>query len=191
MRKLYTLIVTLIFSIVSNNAACAQEKKSEYIQASIGLGLVAPNDEKSEVFGSGFYVQAEYVKNFSRFLAVRPYAGLIIASGNDKREGFQQYKIKSNAFMIGAKGRLSIPIPYVAPFLELGIGLSAGSFKTYTPNINKERTGIVPHIPFSLGFALGRNHEFETKFIYYFHDSVEQFSGAAAIGLSFPLKSNQ
>lgn len=45
------------------------------------------------------------------------------------------------------------------------------------------------HIPFSIGLELGKKHNFGIAFTYYFHISVEQFAGAAAIGLSIPLKS--
>jgi hypothetical protein len=50
-----------------------------------------------------------------------------------------------------------------------------------------KKSGALFHIPFSLGLALGKNHGTEFKFTYYYHSSVDQFSGAAALGLTFPL----
>ncbi|NMH88866.1 hypothetical protein [Flavivirga algicola] len=43
------------------------------------------------------------------------------------------------------------------------------------------------HIPFSLGVAVGRNHNIELALAYHAYPSVEQFNGAFAFGLSFPL----
>jgi hypothetical protein len=34
---------------------------------------------------------------------------------------------------------------------------------------------------------LGRNHNFDVAFTYYFQPSVEQFAAAAAFGVSIPL----
>lgn len=187
MSKLYSFIFIIIFSILFQNSTSAQEKKSEYINASLGFGLCAPYDE-TDLTGTGFYAQGEHVSNIASWFALRPYAGVVIASGEFDEPSMKEYKIKSNAFLLGAKFRLSAPIPYVAPFLESGVGLSAGSFQTYTPYTNLKKDGVLMHIPFSLGLALGRKHNFELKFSYYYHPSVKQFSGATAIGLSFPLK---
>jgi hypothetical protein len=43
------------------------------------------------------------------------------------------------------------------------------------------------HIPFSIGLALGPKHNIDVGFTYYYQPSVQQFSGATAIGFSFPL----
>ncbi|WP_394759186.1 hypothetical protein [Flavobacterium sp.] len=186
MSKLHYFIVTLIFSILFNNSTLAQEKKSEFINASLGFGMCAPYDE-TDLTGTGFYAQGEYVCNLASWFAFRPYAGVVIASGDTNELGMQEYKIKSNAFLLGTKFRLSAPIPYIAPFLESGVGLSTGSFQTYTPYTNLKKDGVLLHIPFSLGLALGRRHNFEVKFSYYYHPSIKQFSGATAVGFSFPL----
>ncbi|WP_248574807.1 hypothetical protein [Flavobacterium sp. H122] len=186
MNKLYSSITVLILSFLFYNTAPAQEKKSEFINTSLGIGMCAPYDE-TDLTGTGFYAQGEYVYNLKSWFAFRPYAGIIIASGESDEPGMEEYKIKSNAFLLGTKVRISAPIPYVAPFLESGIGLSVGSFQTYTPYTNLKKNGVLPHIPFSVGLALGRKHNVEIKFTYYYHSTAEQFSGAMAAGLSFPL----
>jgi hypothetical protein len=89
--------------------------------------------------------------------------------------------------MVGAKFRLAAPIPYVAPFLESGIGMSVGSFETYTKYTSVSKNGILLHIPMAFGLAVGRRHNYEIKFTYYFTPAAEQFSGAAAFGFSIPL----
>lgn len=181
MSKLYFSVITVLFTYL----AFAQPKKGEFINASIGLGLVAPYDE-SEITGSGFYAQAEYVWAPKTWFGVRPYAGFVVASDETNEAGVREY-IKSNAFLMGAKVRIAAPIPYVAPFIEVGAGMSIGSFETNTIYTEVKKSGALFHIPFSLGLALGKNHGTEFKFTYYYHSSVDQFSGAAALGLTFPL----
>jgi len=83
--------------------------------------------------------------------------------------------------------RLSIPIPYVSPYIEAGIGTSIGSFETFTPTTNLKESGILLHIPATLGLAIGRKHAFNIEFTYFFHPSVDQFSDAVAIGYTFSL----
>lgn len=43
-------------------------------------------------------------------------------------------------------------------------------------------------MPFSLGLELGKNNNVDLAFTYYFQPSVEQYVGAFAVGLKFPLK---
>ena len=63
-----------------------------------------------------------------------------------------------------------------------------GSFKTITPESNIKKSGVLMHVPFSIGQALGRNHNFDVGFTYYIHDAAKQFNGAFAVGYSFPLE---
>lgn len=139
MNKLHSFIFILIFSIIFYNSTSAQEKKSEFINASLGFGMCAPYDE-TDLTGSGFYAQGEYVSNLASWFAFRPYAGVLIASGEVDEPSMNKYKIKSNALLLGAKFRLSAPIPYVAPFIESGAGLSVGSFQTFTPFTDLKKT---------------------------------------------------
>jgi len=187
MNKLCFYFIVILFSGILFNPVYAQIKKGEYINASIGIGICAPSDE-SEIDGSGFYAQAEYVLNFNSWIGVRPYVGVVVASGESEEQEMPELRIKSNAALLGAKFRLTAPIPYVAPFVELGFGMSAGSFETHTEYTNLKKNGVLLHVPFTLGLALGRKNNFEVKFSYYYHNSVDQFSGAAALGFSFPIE---
>ncbi|PZR23547.1 MAG: hypothetical protein DI539_02790 [Flavobacterium psychrophilum] len=183
----FLLVAGLFF-----NSAYAQPRKGEFVNVNAGIGLVAPYDE-ADVTGDGFYAQAEYVWAPKTWFGVRPYAGFVIASGeSDKTEvapGVKEY-IKSNAFMLGAKVRIAAPIPYVAPFIETGVGMSLGSFETSTQFVQLKKSGALVHIPFTLGLAIGKRHGTEVKFTYYYHDKVEQFSGAFAVGFSIPINQN-
>ena len=189
MSKLYFYYIAILFFCTLFNPIYAQPQKGEFINASLGIGVCAPNDE-TEVNGSGFYAQVEYVWSPLSWFGVRPYAGVIIASGKSDEKVIPESSVKSNAALLGAKVRLAAPIPYVAPFIESGVGLSAGSFETHTPYTNLKKNGVLLHIPVSFGLAIGRKHNYEVKFTYYFHNSVEQFSGAAALGFSFPIHNN-
>jgi len=186
MRKLSSAFIVLLISVLSSNTITAQIRKGEFINASVGIGFCSPDDE-TEIIGNGFYAQGEYVLNLNNWFGVRPYAGIVIASGSSNEEALKDYYIKANAFLLGAKVRLSAPIPYVAPFFEIGIGMSAGSFETFTPLTDVKKKGILYHTPVAFGFAVGRKHNIDIKFTYYFHPSAEQFSGAGAVGFYFPI----
>lgn len=178
-----SILLTLFLSPIIN----AQPKTGNYFDASIGLGLSAPYDEV-DVSSSGFYAQGEYVFGISKWFGLRPYAGVIITSPDENPNLPDYYKVTGNGFLFGGKARVAAPIPWVAPYFEVGLGGSIGSFETYTPFTNIKKNGLLMHIPFSLGLALGRKHNFEFEFTYYYHQSVEQFCGAVAIGYSFPIR---
>ncbi|ALM49023.1 hypothetical protein AMR72_09055 [Flavobacterium psychrophilum] len=184
MSKLYFSITTFLLLILCS-PLYAQPRTGEFIDVSAGFGLAAPYDE-SEITGSGFYAQAEYVWSPKTWFGVRPYAGVIIASDKTDENGIRE-SIKSNAFLLGGKIRLAAPIPYVAPFFEVGAGMSIGSFQTNTQYTSLNKDGVLFHIPVTLGLALGRKSGTEIKFTYYYHDAVEQFSGAVAVGFSIPI----
>nr|WP_321236870.1 hypothetical protein [uncultured Psychroserpens sp.] len=187
--KYFSIIIVAIFSLSYINQSHAQPQIGKSIDISIGYGLSIPYDEDIDITGSGFYAQGEYVVGISKWFGLRGYAGLILTSAdeNDKSQNDPEYKVTSNAFLIGGKFRIAIPIPWVAPYIETGIGASIGSFETFIPTAGFEKKGILLHIPVSLGLALGPEHNWDIAFTYYFHPSVEQFAGAAALGFSFPL----
>lgn len=174
-------IIVFIILITSFQAKAQQEK---FISASIGYGLSSPYDEDTDVLGKGIYLQGEYVIEFSKWIDVRPYAGFIFTESNSKESDYEVY---SKAFLMGGKLRLTIPIPLISPYLELGAGMSIGGFKTITVSDNIDKSGAILHIPFSLGLQLGTEHKADIAFTYYYHESAQQFVGAVAIGILFPL----
>ena len=182
MKKHLSLII-ILFAITQVKAQLIKEKS---IDASIGFGISAPYDDV-DIYGSGFYLQGEYVLTLTKWIDIRPYAGLILTKADNNNQNAAEYKSTANAFLIGGKTRITAPIPWVAPYVELGIGASIGSFETVTPFTNINDSGLIMHIPFSIGLELGRKHNFDIAFTYYFHNSVEQFAGAAAFGISIPL----
>ncbi|MEL0454867.1 hypothetical protein WJN01_01405 [Flavobacteriaceae bacterium SZ-1-7] len=186
--KLNCLFISIIFTVLLVNNITAQPQKGNFINANIGLGVSVPYDDY-EIAGSGFYIQGEYVLGLKTWFGLRPYAGFITTSPNEDvtSENLRAFEVTSSAFLLGTKARIVAPIPWIAPYVEIGIGASIGSFTTYTPDTNKEAKGLLYHIPFTIGLALGPKHNVEVAFVYFVHPTVEHVNGAAALGLSFPL----
>ncbi|MBQ4822104.1 hypothetical protein J8M14_18660 [Aquimarina sp. MMG016] len=182
------IFTTIFFTFFISNLTKAQPRTGEFIDASIGFGYSFPFDD-IDISGSGFYLQGEYVYALTKWFGVRPYAGLVLTSADDDQNlpNQPEYKVTANAFLLGGKIRLVAPIPWFAPYTEVGIGASIGSFETFTPFTNIKENGLQWHIPFTLGVALGPRHNFDFAVSYYFHPSIEQFAGGVGLGLSFPL----
>jgi hypothetical protein len=113
-----------------------------------------------------------------------------LTSSNEKdlNDNPSDEKAESKAFLLGGKVRVRAPIPWVSPYVEIGIGTSIGKFETFTVFDNIDKSGIIYHIPFSFGLELGRKNNIDLGFAYYFQPSVEQYIGAFALGITFPLK---
>lgn len=182
MKKTYILILAIL--------ACTQVKaqliKEKSIDLSIGRGISTPYDD-IEIYGYGFYLQGEYVLTIASWIDIRPYAGLILTKSTENKRDPSEYKSNANAFLIGGKTRIKAPIPWVAPYFEIGIGASIGKFETITPWTHIEESGVLMHMPISIGLEIGPKHNFDVAFTYYFHESAQQFAGALAVGFSIPL----
>lgn len=182
-------------TILSFNPIKAQTTGNS-IKASIGYGASSSyyienygSQKEVDVMGGGLYLQGEYIIGIKSWFSVRPYAGAIFESVSKDQniKNQPQYKVTTNAFLVGGKVRFCVPIPWVAPFIEGSIGASAGKFETFTPNINFNKGDVLLHIPFGFGLALGRNNSFEIGFSGYFHPAAKQSTGVLAVGYTFPL----
>ncbi|MFI8380256.1 outer membrane beta-barrel protein [Leeuwenhoekiella sp. NPDC079379] len=188
----YCTTAALFFTLFCSMQLLSQ-KQGRFLDVSIGLGITAPMDESEtgneDFISTGFYAQGEYVMGLKTWFSLRPYAGIILTTDRNSSEyaDAPNYEVTSNAFLLGGKARLVAPIPWVAPYVELGVGLSAGSFKTFTPFSSLDKKGVFVHIPVTLGLALGPQNNVDLEFTYYFHPALEQFSGAAAVGLTVPI----
>lgn len=181
-----TIILLLIG--MSINIINAQFIKEKSIKASIGIGQSTPYED-IDVTGSGLFVQGELVLTAASWIDFRPYAGLIFTKP-DKQENPEidpSFKSTANAFMTGLKTRLRAPIPWVAPYFEIGAGLSIGSFETITANVSIDKSGVLFHMPISIGLEIGRNHNFDLGITFNYHNAARQFSGATLIGFTFPI----
>ena len=183
-------ILILLTLILASNLAEAQFIKEKSINAQIGYGLSVPYSSVDEIADDGFFIQGECVLKVASWIELRPYAGLILTSSNGKdlNDNPTNEKAESKAFLIGGKARVRAPIPWVAPYFEIGIGGSIGKFETFTAFTNIKKSGFVFHIPVSIGLELGRDNNVDLGFSYYFQPTVEQFVGAFALGITIPLK---
>lgn len=186
MVKRTLLVLICFFSITGVEA---QYYRSE-IDLSVGLGISVPYDEVG-YSGIGFYAQGEYVQNVNEWIDLRPYAGYMLAKKEGDLSGTDETGDKSNvnAFLLGGKARFRIPNDWVAPYAEIGLGGSIGTFETVTVNVDNKKSGVFAHIPFSIGVELGPTHKVNVELTSFFHNntSVKQFLGAIAVGLRIPV----
>ncbi|RZJ70393.1 hypothetical protein [Flavobacterium sp.] len=183
--KLQLFVFILLFLVFSK--AFGQPKKGESLNVSVGLGVTTCYYDV-DTSGSGFSAEVEYFWAPLSWFGVKPYAGVIFAHSESEKNEMFEAKVRTKAFLVGTKIRIAAPIPYVAPYIESGFGLSCGSFETFVAgHYDIDKSGIYPHIPLTLGLAVGRKHNFDIKLSYYFQDSAKQIYGSAAVGFSFPL----
>lgn len=186
--KLKLPFLFLALSPFFSQLTFAQYVSERSIDVVAGYGLSVPYDDVN-VTGTGFYMQGEYVHPLTTWFELRPYIGVIFAKTRfrDDEPTGPRFRSDSNGALLGGKARLIAPIPWVAPYVEGGIGVSIGSFETFSSGTDLQASGLIYHIPFAVGLALGPQNNFDIAFTYYFHPTVRQFTGAAAIGVSIPL----
>ncbi|MDX1472324.1 MAG: hypothetical protein R3213_12565 [Flavobacteriaceae bacterium] len=181
--------LTLVVIILASNFVEAQFITEKSINAQAGYGISVPYNSIDDIADDGFFAQGELVLKVKSWVELRPYAGFILTSSNGKdlNNDPTEEKAESKAFLLGGKVRVRAPIPWVAPYVEIGIGTSIGKFETMTVFDNIDKSGIIHHIPFSVGLELGKQHNVDLGLVYFFQPSVEQFVGAFAVGITFPL----
>ncbi|MGC6430919.1 MAG: hypothetical protein ACON5F_07745 [Jejuia sp.] len=191
MRKTSIIFISIV---CTSNFLQAQFIKEKAINAQIGLGISSPYNSVGEIADQGFFAQAELILKAASWIEFRPYVGVIFtnSNGKDLNDNPTDEKAESSGVLLGGKARVRAPIPYVSPFIELGIGASIGKFETMTFFDNIDKGGIIYHIPITLGLELGKNSSVDLALTYYLQPSVEQFVGAFALGIEIPLnkKSN-
>lgn len=185
MRKILILILTSL-ALTEVQAQFIEEKSHD---VSLGVAMSAPYDKMDFLQSPGVYAQGEYVLSPASWIDFRPYAGLILTKfkKDDPDEVQERYRSSANAILIGGKTRITAPVPIVAPYFEIGLGASLGSFETFTPTTSVEESGVRFHVPVSLGLELGFTNNVNIGVTYFFHNDLRQFIGAAAIGFSFPV----
>ncbi len=167
----------------------AQFIKERRLNAKIGYGLSFAENSVDDAFSDGLYLQGEYVLKVTSWVAFKPYGGLLLTSKKGKTldDAPTNEVASSKALLLGGKIRVRAPIPYVAPYFEIGIGTSIGRFETLNAVDAIRKNGVIYHVPFSIGVELGRRNTVDFGFTYYAQPSVGQIAGATAIGVSIPL----
>lgn len=188
--RLAPLILVATLVLLLTGSAHAQPRTDPSLGITVGAGFSFPDDD-SDVSGSGFYGTVEYVKFVTRWIGLRPYAGLMFTSPDEEdarcRAMGLDCKVTANIGFFGGKVRLALPIPFVAPFFEAGVGVSVGSLRTLTPETDDEVTGVTTHFPFNIGVAIGRHHQVEISIPYLDHSAASQIDGAIAFGFNLAL----
>jgi hypothetical protein len=111
-----------------------------------------------------------------------------VSSDSDCPVGVTPCDVSGRIGFFGAKFRLMVPLPYIGPFMELGVGASVGRLTTRVgPTLDVSRRGLMYHVPWAIGLALGARYQFELSFQYLEHPEEKQTNGAFAFGVSFPL----
>jgi hypothetical protein len=167
----------------------AQFIKEREMSAQIGYGMSAPYNSIDNIVDSGFFLQGEYVLIVASWFELKPYVGLILTNsdGKDIYNQPSDEKATSKALLLGGKARVRAPIPWVAPYVEIGMGASIGKFETSTAFDSLNKNGLLYHFPFSFGLELGRHNKVDIGLAYFFQPTVRQYVGAFAVGISIPL----
>jgi hypothetical protein len=155
-----------------------------------GFAVAVPDsDARRNGGGAGVMLMAEYVKWPGNWFSPRGYAGAVFTSPTPTCDaGVSPCDIRANLFFLGAKFRLLLPIPYVGPFLELGVGASAGHMAARVgQSLDIDTSGVFLDLPFAFGLALGQEHRFQLAFQFLFHPGESINTGALCIGFDFPI----
>lgn len=150
----------------------------------LGLSVVGPDDERTnDIQGQGLFLQGEYVFETGKPATLRLYLGGIFTETDDSTCGdYEPCDVSSKAVFGGAKVRLTVPIPKISPFLEVGAGLTLGSIKTRVGTLyDEDSNGAAFHIPVALGLTIGEVRRFDISFDYLIYPSLDHIDGAAAV----------
>jgi hypothetical protein len=160
------------------------------VVVSAGLGVTAADVSGSTPDSSGFYGAAEFVLVPSMWFSPRLYGGVLFTSTDTSTCPTPACDVSTKIGFLGVKGRLTLPIPYVAPFAEVGLGVSVGALTTRLYDTDVEYTGVTYHIPLALGLSIGEMHHYvvDIAFSTLVHPAQLQSNGALALSIAFPLQ---
>jgi hypothetical protein len=169
-------------------AAPASAQSLHHIGVAAGIGYTDPLDSVPGS-GSGGFAEIEYTYRAVEWLTPGGYVGtLITGSREDCGSGVEPCDVSASVGLIGVRLRLMAPVPYVAPFVEGGVGASLGSVETRVGQVVAESSsGVTVHLPVAVGLALGEFHEFEIGLRYLFHPRERQVGSAFALGFGFAI----
>ncbi len=163
------------------------------IAFSAGVGLASASETPADNTATGFSGEVEYIWRITRWLKPSVYfGGLFTGTGSCTDEGrdITPCDVQHILVYTGAQGHLMIPIPYVGPFFEVGLGLGAGGINRVVGDGPNERTvGAFPHFRVGFGLAFGKHHNVELGLGFMGNFSAQTYSGRFALGLELPLGS--
>jgi hypothetical protein len=168
-------------------APTAKPSTPRSLLVSIGLGESAEADG-GYGHGSGFYAAGDYVMPAESWLSLRAYAGLILTSPDTTScNGVSPCDTSAKIVFGGVKARVMAPIPYVAPFLELGLGLAGGAINRQDSTGDSGTVNFTFQLPLGGGLALGKNNDVDLMLLYLLEPLIGHLDGAFAIGVAITL----
>lgn len=163
------LVLIVLGALLVSEVAEAQQS-GHALEPSIAFASTLPtsDDADSEVSGSGWLMRLEYNLGATSYLAWKPYVGLLRTSSSDERKDQDprcrraavECEATTHAVLLGSKLRVALPIPWFAPFAEVGLGLSLGYSRTETLE-DRRHVNASFNFPLALGVALGPAHSVE------------------------------
>jgi hypothetical protein len=156
----------------------------------LGPAFAFPSSDRIENgSGEGIFGGAEYAFWPDSWFSPRLYGGFSFTKPrSDCGAGVSPCEVASSFAFMGVKTRFLVPIPWVAPFVEVGLGASFGHFSTRVGTlVDREVGGALLDVPWSLGLALGSRRQCELSVQFLSHARAEQTTGGLAIGLRVPV----
>jgi hypothetical protein len=137
--------------------------------------------------GAGFLAEADYVIEMTAWVLPKLYAGILVTFPDSCEGGGTPCEVTARMAFGGAKVRLIAPIPYVAPFVDLGLGLGVGVLTTRLPDADYGQSFLAYHFSIFGGLAFGKDQNVDLAVGFLAQPSTPQSAVAFELGLSFPL----
>ena len=189
------LVLAFLVAVLTSGVAEAQER-GHALEPSIAIAGTLPtsDDSESEISGDGWLARLEYDLGATSYLAWKPYLGLLMTWSSGDRSDMDprckravvECEATTQAVLLGSKVRLALPIPWFAPFAEIGLGFSLGSSRTETLQ-SRRHVNAAFNVPFALGVALGPTHSVELSLPLYQLVGAEQLALGLSLGFRIPL----
>jgi len=122
-------VVVAVGILAMGEAPALADAPPRFVGLSLGYGLSASLGNE-DLDGGGVWVEGEYGWLVSPWFTPRAFGGMLLTFPNQGSQADQAKcrdagiacDVSAKIGFLGVKGRVTIPIPYVAPFFELGVG---------------------------------------------------------------------
>jgi hypothetical protein len=188
-----TLGGNAVLAVLCAIAIISQSTPSRDLAIRLGPGASFYGGEQGgpirEVSATGFFLRGDYVFRERSWFAPRLYGGsLDTGTQLFSCRGAHPCDVHTGVLFVGGALRFVLPIPWIAPFVELGGGPSFGRIATrYGPAVERGRSGVFGHIDFGFGLGLGYYHQLEIGVHLLDHPAMQNIGAGVAVGLAFPL----
>ena len=157
----------------------------------LSMGGEVRDENDEDPYGRGLYLEVDRVWRSNRAIQPTAYAGAVFTapfSGSCTHPD-DSCNVSASTLFGGGKVRLMLPIPFVGPFLEAGVGMSVGRITTMTGRSDdRQDSGLMLHVPVALGLAMGPDHAYTLVFSYLAYPGKSHVDGAMAVGFDIPLR---